>query len=96
MGDVELAASAKRDLEEIEDWLAQSSPFRAVSFIDGLALALDGLADMPLLGRARPEVRTGLRSIVHKPYVVFYLPTGPGITVLRVIHGARDIANMSI
>ena len=96
MGDVDLAASARRDLEDIEDWIARDSPSRALWFIEGLADALDRLADMPLLGRARPEIRTSLRSIVHVSYIVFYRPTSAGITVLRVIHGARDISNIAI
>ena len=96
MGDVDLAASARRDLEEIEAWMAQHNPSRTVTFIESLADALDGLADMPLMGRARPEIRPGLRSIVHRSYVVFYRPTSEGILVLRVIHGARDIAKMAI
>lgn len=96
MGDVDLAASAKRDLEEIEDWMAQHNPAPAVSFIESLAHTLDGLANMPLMGRARPEIRPGLRSIVHGSHIVFYRPTRAGITVLRVIHGARDIASMTI
>ena len=96
MGDVDLSASARRDLEGIEKWMARHSPSRTVSFIESLAAALDVLADMPLMGRARPEIRPGLRSIVHRPYVVFCRPTRTGILVLRVIHGAWDIAEMAI
>ena len=96
MGDADLAASGKRDLEEFEDWMAQHNPARVASFIESLARMLDSLADMPLMGRARPEIRPGLRSIVHRSHAVFDRPTRAGIMVLRVIHGARDIASMVI
>jgi len=44
------------------------------------------------MGRARPELADGLRSIVTRtPYIIFYLPEADGLLIVRVLHHARDI-----
>lgn len=43
------------------------------------------------MGRARPELATGVRSFPFGRYVIFYAPLDDGIDVVRVLHGARDI-----
>jgi toxin ParE1/3/4 len=47
--------------------------------------------DVPLDGRQRNELASGLRSIFHHPHVVFYRATGASIEIVRVIHFRRDI-----
>jgi len=49
------------------------------------------LADLPLAGRARPELRDDLRSFPVGSYVIFYAPLPDGVTILRILHGRRDI-----
>ena len=46
---------------------------------------------MPLLGRERPELLPGLRSVVVGHHVVFYRPFDGGIEVARVLDGVRDL-----
>ena len=48
-------------------------------------------ATQPQMGRPRDELSTGLRSLPHGRYVVFYVPLADGIEVVRVLHGSRDI-----
>jgi toxin ParE1/3/4 len=48
------------------------------------------LADNPLIGRARPELKPGLRSFPHGDHLTFHRPAGSGVTIVRVLHGARD------
>jgi toxin ParE1/3/4 len=43
------------------------------------------------MGRSREELAAGLRSIVLKPYVVFYRPLDDGIELIRILHGKRDV-----
>ncbi len=50
------------------------------------------LADNPRLGRRRSGGVAGLRSFTVPPYILFYKPTADGIRLIRVLHGARDIA----
>lgn len=49
------------------------------------------LATQPHMGRLRPELMPGLRSFPVRRYIVFYLGHEDGITLLRVLHSARDV-----
>jgi toxin ParE1/3/4 len=49
------------------------------------------LEDDPLVGRAREEIRPGLRSIVSRPYVIFYRAPEGVAEIVRVLDGRRDI-----
>ena len=37
------------------------------------------------------ELAPGIRSFPFGRYLVFYLPIGDGIDVVRVLHGTRDV-----
>jgi plasmid stabilization system protein ParE len=54
---------------------------------------MDVVATAPYIGRERPDFSGNPRSIVVRPYVIFYKPfaEGDGIHVWRVLHGARNI-----
>ena len=49
------------------------------------------LATHPEIGKARPELLTGIRSFPINSYVVFYRPIKDGVQILRVLNGSRDI-----
>jgi toxin ParE1/3/4 len=48
------------------------------------------LPDRPYLGRAREEVRPGLRGLLTQPYTIFYRVTDATVEVVRVLHERRD------
>lgn len=52
--------------------------------------ALDLLARNPKAGPRRDDLEQGLRFYPIGNYLVFYFPAEDGITVARVIHGARN------
>ena len=52
------------------------------------------LSDWPRLGRARNDLRCGLRSFAAGDYVIFYRITRAGVVIHRVLHGHRDIAGI--
>lgn len=85
------ADAAEADLEQIGDWIGNSSPIRAVTFVQELRECCDGLADMP---RRYPVVlvrgRTELRRRPYGNYLILYRIVGDAIEILHVIHGARD------
>ena len=60
--------------------------------LDRLAESFDLLAAQPLMGRARPELAPQLRSFVPGRYVIFYVPYGNGIDVVRVLDGRQESA----
>jgi plasmid stabilization system protein ParE len=51
------------------------------------------LSTFPFGGREREEIRSGLRSYVVHPYVVFYRVNDRSrvVAIVRVIHAHRDI-----
>lgn len=83
---------AEEDLLKIWEYIAEDSPKRADQFLDKLGNTLKMLAQFPEIGRSREELRQGVRSFAQAPYVIFYKNLKNGIEVLRVLHGARDIA----
>jgi toxin ParE1/3/4 len=46
------------------------------------------------MGRERPDLRAGLRSFTVGSYLIIYRPLADGIEVVRVLHGARDLAKL--
>ena len=52
------------------------------------------LGQSPYLGRSRDDLRGGCRSFVVGQYVVFYRVAEPGVRILHVLHGKRDIPRL--
>ena len=92
MSRARLLPRAARDLDEIVDWIRSDNPHAARGFANDLHRVVRNLARHPLMGRARPEVAENLRSFPFGRYIVFYLPAEHGIDVVRILHGARDLA----
>jgi len=82
---------ASADIAEIWDFIAEDNLAQADAFVDRLDRKLQLLATQPLMGRARDELSSGLRSFPFERYVIFYEPLKDGITVVRVLHSARDV-----
>jgi len=89
---VTLSPLAERDLEAIGDYIAEDNPSRALSFIAELRAQCATIAKAPQAYRARPELGEGLRSCAHGNYVIFFTVTKARLTIVRVLHGAMDIA----
>ena len=50
---------------------------------------------MPLIGANRDYLSAGMRVIFHGAYAIYYLPSEVDVTVLRVLHGARDVVSIA-
>jgi len=82
---------AAHDLEEIGDHIARDNPLRAASFIAELRAQCEKLCLNPAGYRRRSELSDGLRSCPHGNYVIFFESTADQVTVVRILHGARDL-----
>ncbi len=92
MAKVRYTASAKDDLLEIWLVIAQDNPAAADRVLDTLDEAAQLLATQPRMGWERPELAAGIRSFPTKPpYIIFHLEARDGVTVVRVLHHARDV-----
>ena len=97
---VVLERLAEQDLEGHVDYIAADRTSAAVRFIDAAEAAFARLAKMPRIGAPRKFRNPRLDGIRCWPipdfekYLVFYRVTGEEVQVLRVLHGARDIASI--
>ena len=87
-------ATAKRDLETIFDFIADASADgaqaeRQIAAIDSQCRKLARLKSM--LGRPRPKLGAGLRSLPFKSYLIFFRCSEDLLEIVTVIHGHRDI-----
>ena len=97
MSRVLFSESAKADLLEAWLFIAETNIDAADGVVDAVHQEAQTLSLQPLMGRARPELAEGVRSWpTSTRYILFYVPFDEGVTVLRVLHHARDIPNVSI
>ncbi len=97
MAEVSWSLKAEADLQAIEEYIAKDSDLRAVALVDRLVEAVERLIDSPKIGRIVPEFgREDLREVVCRGYRLVYLVSGDSVTILRVVHGARDLRGMAI
>lgn len=91
-----LTPEAERQLNEIDDWITTSaSADIARRFVSAVLDHIDGIATFPLAGRARDDVRPGIRTTTFKKrtvivYVVQEISDERVITILGVFHGGQD------
>ena len=91
MPTVQKLPKAYEDLVEIWDFIAADNIAAADAWIDKLNAQFLLLASHPLIGKVREELAKEMRSFPIGRYVIFYLPEANGITVVRILHSARDI-----
>lgn len=94
MAEIIKLARAADDLAEIWDYIADDSEAQADLFVDTIDRKLQLLAEQPNLGRSRPELAENMRSFPIGRYVIFYVVMPFCIQVVRVLHGARDLASI--
>lgn len=92
MNRVVFAELAEDDLIDIWVRIAPDNEAAADRLIDEIHDVTRKLVTFPLMGRAADQLRVGARAFVHRDYLIVYRPMDYGIAVLRVAHGARDIA----
>lgn len=91
MGRILRTSQALDDLEGIWSFIAQQSLSAADRTIDRLYERFQLLAEHPELGERQPGLADGVyRRFSVQSYVIYYAPDEKGITVVRVLHGARD------
>jgi addiction module RelE/StbE family toxin len=87
---------AQADLLEAWLFIAEDNPAAADKVLDTLEQEAKLLLLQPLMGRARPELGSAVRSWPSAtPYVLFYEVDGTDLTILRVLHHARDVGSAS-
>jgi toxin ParE1/3/4 len=89
-----LAPQARAELDNIWNYIArESGSFAAADgVIDAITARFYLLAQHPYMGRARDDLRPGLRSFPVGQYVIIYAVDDEDVQILHVFHGRQDIA----
>jgi toxin ParE1/3/4 len=90
--------AAARDLASIARYLtSEAGRAKAHNFLYEVQIAYRLLAQMPEIGAPRSYGNTALKSLRiwlvpnFKKYVIFYVVDAETLTIIRILHGSRDI-----
>ncbi|MCP3867415.1 MAG: type II toxin-antitoxin system RelE/ParE family toxin [Gammaproteobacteria bacterium] len=66
---------------------------QAITYIKALEKRFIQIAENPNLGKERPEIKPGYRSLVEGKHVIFYRVTHSGVEILGVPHTNMDLVH---
>ena len=83
------AEEASADLENITNYLLQTTPERAAGLVRGIYNAPTELLAFPRRGRTGRKEGTRELVLSPLPWIVVYRLAGENIYVVRILHGAQ-------
>jgi toxin ParE1/3/4 len=86
-----LTEDADADLLQIHTYIAERNPAAALSLAHEFEQKFVSLSRFPFIGRERPSLSKNIRSVVAGNYVIFYRIESDRVTIVRILHGRRDI-----
>lgn len=92
-----LSSQAETDIDEVVHFLAKEALNTALHFYENLEKTFEIIADNPLIGHTYFSLNKELLKVRYFPlkhfskYLIFYIPTQKNITIIRVLHQARNI-----
>ena len=86
-----ITESAYTDLEDIENYISQDSPYIARKFINRIFDKIDMLYQYPSFGKPVPEIgdRTVREILLNKYRIIYQIVDERNINVIRIVHGSR-------
>lgn len=82
---------AERDLVGIIDYTIQEwGVSQANTYLDGLEMRAQLLAENPDLGTTRETLSQGLFSFPYESHILYYKKQARGIVIVRVLHQHMD------
>ena len=92
-----LAPQAEADLDDIAYYVfRETGSFEiAERLIDSITDRFALLGKYPHAGRHRNDLRPGLRGFPVGSYVILYRVEGEDALILRVVHGRRELTDLS-
>lgn len=91
-----VSKAAEADLDEIGVSIAVDNPQRAITFIIELEAKAAQAAERPRSFPARDDLGTGVRSALHRPYLVLFEEEEDAVRILRIVHGHRDLGRITL
>jgi len=94
MAEVFFRQQAWRDLERIDDRIAKEDPAAAQRFRANVLRRIGLLERVPEAAQPRPKFGKDIRTIPIGRYIVVLRVTTSRVSVLRIVHGARDLPRL--
>lgn len=89
---VVLTTEAIDDLERIGDYIARDNPARAASFVQELIEKARLLGETPQGFPVVPRyAHLGVHRCAHNNYLIFYRVEEDRVSIIHILHGARDV-----
>jgi plasmid stabilization system protein ParE len=95
-GRINYTPEAQQQLNQLDEWITEkASADAARSFISAILDHIDGILVFPLAGRARDDVRPGMRTTTfrRRTLVAYEVDQSSGelvVNILGVFHGGQD------
>jgi plasmid stabilization system protein ParE len=94
-GGYRLTSEARANLDEICAFVAEDSSDGALRVLDAFERAFGQLVAMPGIGHAREDLTTRPVKFWNVySYLVVYDPASTPLTIIAILHGARDIERL--
>lgn len=96
MSRCDILPTARADLQQTHDYIAEHSPSSALRFVQRLENRCYLLADNPYIGIARLDLGENCRSFVvpGTDYIIVYQPLENGVEIIHVRHGSQDLRRL--
>jgi plasmid stabilization system protein ParE len=95
-GRINYTAQAQQQLHALDDWISEkASRHVAQRFVSAILNYIDGILVFPRAGRARDDVRPGMRTTTFKKRTLIAYEVDESsdelvVNVLGVFHGGQD------
>ncbi len=87
-----LTPNAQENVDQIGAFIAEENVDAALRVLDAIERAFEELATMPRMGHTREDLTNrSVRFWRVYSYLVVYDPSSMPLTVVAVLHGARDV-----
>ncbi|MBI5727183.1 MAG: type II toxin-antitoxin system RelE/ParE family toxin [Ignavibacteriales bacterium] len=86
---------AKEALRQIHDFIGNDSEFYSQKVVDDIILATEQIELFPNSGRIVPELSDEkIREIFIYSYRIIYEISSDDVTILNIVHGARNFKEL--
>ena len=95
-GRINYTPEAQQQLNELDDWITKAASAEiAQRFVWAILEHIDGILVFPLVGRARDDVRPGMRTSTYKKKTLVAYEVDESsdelvVNILGVFHGGQD------
>ncbi len=91
---IETKETAEQDLFDISDYIALDSEERSDFFVMQLWDKIYSLSEFPNMGISKDNIKNGLKVLYHGKYGIYYFIENNTISILRVLHGAKEVKEL--